>query len=199
MAVHCYYLFAQLLLVWEEGLKRLTRSLSLTVTARKCIQRWLAGWIARLEKCKISLEYGPKLRQKCELFYKFQNCLYKKRQKYTSKWYSSPQNCKHFPPKVKISLEWDYQIPHFLSRTHITHPHTASSLYVFRVHYVDWQFDCQSVALPSVCRWRMSYVKSPQQTLSMPKAANFFLLTSRLILPDHVSLRLYLLPALWIV
>ena len=26
------------------------------------------GW----NKCKISLEYGQKLRQKCELFYKFQ-------------------------------------------------------------------------------------------------------------------------------
>ena len=71
------------------------------------------GW----KKCKISLEYDMvKIASKIKMWIilEISELFVKNRQKYTYKWYISPQNCKYFTPKVKISREWDYQIPHFV-------------------------------------------------------------------------------------
>ena len=56
---------------------------------------------------------------------------------YVSKWYISPQNCKYFPPKVKISQEWDYQIPHFFHEWNYVH-HFSDVFYSMRYLMNKW-------------------------------------------------------------
>ena len=44
----------------------------------------------------------PKIASKMWFVYKFSDIFVRKGPKYPSKWYTSPQNCKDFPPKAKF-------------------------------------------------------------------------------------------------
>ena len=80
--------------------------LLLVTFAGNCGQGWT--------KCKIFLEYGLKLCQKCDFFTNFQIFFERKRQKYPSKLYISPQN-------AKISLQ-----KHIFPRNEMTKFHILS-------------------------------------------------------------------------
>lgn len=66
------------------------------VASTSCTHTKIQGW----KKCEISVEYGPKLHQKCDFFYKFSEMFGRKIPKYSSKWSISTQNCNYFPPKA---------------------------------------------------------------------------------------------------